>query len=228
MSNLSATAFPSANTLAQNHNASAVAGVTPWRAILAVEPDIAVLNAKSLLLTRANYCVTPATGLGDLFSLRNTNTFALAILSDRLGQPLLGTVAGTVRRQWPKIRILILGQVPIQLEDYLYDEHISRSSDPQQVLADLEWLYEGMWNERSKDIDCNASRSAQYSIRRPILESDPTTAVSQGPTEYRTPRDVPTDIRIPATRASRTGEPPVGRPTPSETTILAPFNERPS
>ena len=99
--------------------------------------------------------------------MRNTEAFALAILSDRLGQPLLGSVAANVRRQWPRIRILILGQVPIVLEDYLYDEQICRSSDDQQVLADLEWLYEGMWNERSKSIDYNASRSALYLTRRP-------------------------------------------------------------
>jgi hypothetical protein len=176
--------------------------VAPWRGILAVEPDSTVLSAKALTLTKANYCVTPATGLADLFSLRNTKAFALAILSDRLGQGLLGTVAATARRQWPGTRILILGQVPIALEDYLYDEHIWRSSDPQQVIADLEWLYEGMWNERSKSIDWNPSSSALYFNRRPIPESDPTKAVPQSPTEDKTPRDLPTNIRIPATRAN--------------------------
>jgi hypothetical protein len=167
-----------------------------------VEPDSTVLRAKTLLLTKANYCVTPATGVGDLFSLRNTKAFALAILSDRLGQRLLGTVAATVRRQWPRIRILILGQVPIVLEDYLYDEQICRSADPQRVLADLERLYEGMWNERSKSIDWNASRSALGFIRRAIYESDPTKAVPPAPAEERTLRDMPTDVRIPVTRAN--------------------------
>ncbi len=108
--------------------------VAPWRGILAVEPDSGVLSAKAVLLTKANYCVTPATGLGNLFSLGNTKAFALAILSDRLGPRQLGVVAETVRRQWPRIRILILGQVSIALEDYLYDEHICRSSDPRRVL----------------------------------------------------------------------------------------------
>jgi hypothetical protein len=54
------------------------------------------------------------------------------------------------------------------LEDYLYDEQIYRSSDPQQVLAELEGLYEGMWNQRSQDIDWNASRSAPCSPRRRV------------------------------------------------------------
>jgi hypothetical protein len=194
---------PSFATISVQHHYSAVSpAVAPWRGILAIEPDSAVLSAKALLLTKANYCVTPATGLGDLFTLRNTKAFALAILSDRLGQRLLATVAATARRQWPGIRILILGQVPIGLEDYLYDEHICRSSDPQQVVADLEWLYEGMWNERSKRIDWNPSRSALYFTRRPIPESDPTKAVNPAPTEDRTLRDMPADIRIPVTRAN--------------------------
>jgi hypothetical protein len=167
-----------------------------------VEPDSGVLSAKALLLTKANYCVTPATGLADLFSLRDTRAFALAILSDRLGRHLLGTVAETVRRQWPRIRILILGQVPIALEDYLYDEHICRSSDPQQVLADLERLYEGMWNERSKGIDWNASRSALRSNGRPMPQGDSTKADSQAPTGDRTLGDMPWDGRIPVSRAN--------------------------
>jgi len=186
----------------QRHYAAAISAVAPWRGVLAIEPDSGVLSAKALLLTKANYCVTPATGLGDLFTLRNTKAFALAILSDRLGQRLLGTVAETVRRHWPHTRILILGQVPAVLEDYLYDEHIHRSSDPQQVLADLEWLYEGMWNERSKGIDWNASRSALCSTRKPIPERDPTKAVTPAPTEDIPLREMPADIRIPVTRAN--------------------------
>jgi len=149
-----------ATILAHHHAAAAFTQVAPWRRILAVEPDMAVLNAKSLLLTQANYCVTRATGDRDLFSLRGAKAVALAILSDRLGQRLLGTVAETVRRQWPRTRILILGQVPSVLEDYLYDEQIYRSSDPQQVLADLENLYRGMWNQRSNTLDWIAGRSA--------------------------------------------------------------------
>jgi len=176
MTSLARSSFSSATISVQHHHASAYAEVAPWRGILAVEPDSAVLSAKTLVLTRANYFVTPATGLGDLFSLRNTKEFALAILSDGLGERSLGTVAATVRRQWPRIRILILGQVPRVLDDHLYDEQIRRSSDDQQILADLEWLYEGMWNERSKSIDWNASRSALSSTRQPIPESDPTKA----------------------------------------------------
>jgi len=202
MTSLARSSFSSAAISVQHHQAAAFAEAAPWRGILAVEPNSAILSEKALLLTKANYCVTPATGLCDLFRLRNTEAFALAILSDRLGQPLLGSVAANVRRQWPRIRILILGQVPIVLEDHLYDEQICRSSDPQQVLADLEWIYEGMWNERSKSIDWNASRSALCSTRRPIPESDPTKAIPHAPTEDRILPDMPADIRMPVTRAN--------------------------
>jgi hypothetical protein len=158
MTSLAPSSFSSAIIPVQHHHAAAYTEVAPWRGILAVEPDIAVLNAKSLLLAKANYCVTRATSDRELFTLRGTGAVALAILSDHLGQRLLGTVAETVRRQWPRMRILILGQAPRMLEDYLYDERIDRSPDPKQVLADLEKLYEGMWNRLSNTIDWDARR----------------------------------------------------------------------
>ncbi len=159
MASLVVPSFHSATILARHPTASAFNERSSWRRILAVEPDSAVLHAKSLLLTKANYCVTQASSDRELFSLRGTKAVALAILSDRLGQRLLGAIAETVRRQWPRTRILILGQVPMVLEDYLYDEQIYRSSDPQQVLADLESLYKGMWNQRSNTLDWDATRS---------------------------------------------------------------------
>lgn len=83
----------SAVNLAQQHAPVAFAEVAPWRGILAVEPDIAVLRSKSLLLTQANYCVTQASSDRELFTLRGMKAVAVAILSDHLGQRLLGTVA---------------------------------------------------------------------------------------------------------------------------------------
>jgi hypothetical protein len=139
--------------------------VTPWRGILAVEPDIEILQAKSLLLTQANYCVTQAASERELFTLRGQKAIALAILSDRLGQRLLGTVAETIRRQWPRTRILILGQVPTALDDPLYDEHLDRFSDSQQVIANLEKLYNGMWDQRSNTLDWNAGRLARCAAK---------------------------------------------------------------
>jgi hypothetical protein len=192
--------FHSATILAQHTTAAVVPAVAPWRQILAVEPDIAVLNAKSLLLTKANYCVTRASSDRELFNLLGTQPVPLAILSDRLGLGLLGTVAQMLRRQWPRTRILILGQVPRVLEDYLYDEQITRSSDPKQVLADLERLYKGMWNQRSNTLDWNAARSARNVSHPPATESDPTKRRDLAPTDDQDLRDRPSDLRLPAIR----------------------------
>jgi hypothetical protein len=165
MTNLVVPSFHSAIILAQTSGVGARSASPPWREILAVEPDVAVLNAGSLLLTKANYCVTPATSDTEVFVLRHTKSFPLAILSDRLGNRHLGAVAQTIRKQWPRTRILILGEPPPSLEDYLYDEQIYRSSDPRQVLADLEMLYKGMWNQRSNTLDWNAQRASRCAVR---------------------------------------------------------------
>ena len=130
-----------------------------------------------------------------LFALQGTKAVALAILSDRLGQRLLGTVAQTIRRQWPRARILILGQAGGILEDYLYDEQITRSADPKQVLAELESLYWGMWNQRSNTLDWSAARSARCLVRPRISESDPTKIIQPPSVEDQNFRDRPSDMR---------------------------------
>jgi hypothetical protein len=162
MASLAVPSFHSPALWAQRPTPVVVTEAAAWRGILAVEPDVSILNAKSLLLTQANYCVTRASSDRDLLSLRGTKTVALAILSDRLGPRLLGSVAEIVRRHWPRTRILVLGQVPPLLEDHLYDEHICRASDSRQTLANLENLYKGMWNQRSNAIDWSAGSSAQH------------------------------------------------------------------
>jgi hypothetical protein len=203
MISLAPSSFSSATISLQNHHTGVFAEVAPWRGILAVEPDSAVLSAKALLLTKANYCVTRASSYDELFIIsRNTKAIALAILSDHLGRHLLGKAAATVRRQWPRTRILILGQVPMRFEDHLYDEQICRSSDPQQFLADLEWLYEGMWNERSNSIDWNGSTSALCLSRRQIADGAPTKVVSPASSGDGPCRDRLADLRIPVIRAA--------------------------
>lgn len=196
MSSLALPSFSSATIFPLLQPVAAIPEVAPWRGILAVEPDVATLNWGSLLLTKANYCVTRATSERDVFSLRGMKAVAVAILSDHLGRQLLGTVAETVRRQWPRTRILILGQSAMGLDDYLYDEQIYRSPDPKQVLADLEGLYQGMWNQRSHTLDWNATMSARRFARPPIAESDPTKVIKPAPTEEWRLRDRPTDIRM--------------------------------
>jgi hypothetical protein len=146
--------------------------------------------------------VTPAISYDELFIiLRDVKAIALAMLSDRLGRYLLEKAAATIRRQWPRTRILIIGKAAMVLEDHLYDEQIDRSSDPQQVLAELEKLYEGMWNQGSRTLDWNATASRRWFARPPISESDPTKTINPAPTAEESRRDIPSDIRLSVTRA---------------------------
>ncbi len=200
MTNPALLTFPSAAQFAPYRGTDASTELPPWRSILAVEPDVAVLDAKSLLLTHSNYRVTKATGESELFSLRDTKAAALAILSDHLGQRHLGSVAATVRRQWPRTRILILGEVPRMLDDYLYDEQIYRSTDPKRVIADLERLYEGMWNRRSDTLDWDATRPARSLSRPPRSESDPTKAFPPAPCYGQSLRDRPSGLGLQVAR----------------------------
>ena len=202
MPSVTVPSFHSETMLAQHHTAAAFAEVAPWRGILAVGQDVAALNAGVVLLTKSNYCVTPATSYDELFIiLRDVKATALAMLSDRLGRYLLEKAAATIRRQWPRTRILIIGKAAMVLEDHLYDEQIDRSSDPQQVLADLERLYEGMWNQGSRTLDWNATASRRWFARPPISESDPTKTINPVPTAEESYRDKPSDMRLPVAKA---------------------------
>jgi len=166
-----------------------------WRGILLVEPDIALLTAEVLLLNHSNYCVTPAHGEGEIFALRGTKAIALAILSDSLGTRILAAVAQTVRKQWPLARILILGRPESMLEDHLYDEEIGHSSDPKQLIEDVERLYKDSWNQRSHTLDWDMKRSGAFAARSLVRESDPAKS-SPLNTLAETPlRDEPSGIR---------------------------------
>jgi hypothetical protein len=202
MTTLALPSFHSPPILVHHLTSIAFHEFAPWRGILAVEPDIARLNAGSLLLTKAKDCVTGATSDRELFALQGKKAFALARLSHRLGLRLRGTVAETVRRQSPRARILILGQVAPGLHDHLYDEQIYRFSDPEKVLADLEKLYMGMWDQRSKTLDWDAARSARNFARPPIYENDPTKTIESAPARSQSLHDGPSDLRLPNTSRS--------------------------
>jgi hypothetical protein len=166
-----------------------------WRGILLVEPDIALLTEEVLLLNRSNYCVTPAYSQGEIFALRGTKAIALAILSDSLGPRILAAVAQTVRKQWPLARILILGRPASMLEDHLYDEEMSHSSDPKQLIEDVERLYKDSWNQRSHMLDWNVKHSSIRATQSPICESDPTKTRPLEVSAERALRDKPSGIK---------------------------------
>jgi hypothetical protein len=111
------------------------------------------------LLTNSHYSVTPAFSQREIFALRETKAIALAVLSDCLGPRLLVAVARSVRKQWPLARILIIGRPEFVLEDYLYDEQINHSSNPRQLLEDVESLYRDAWNQCSNTLDWDGRRA---------------------------------------------------------------------
>jgi DNA-binding response OmpR family regulator len=166
-----------------------------WRGILLVEPDITLLTAEAVFLTNSNYSVTPTFSQREIFALRETKAIALAILSDCLGARLLSAIAQTVRKQWPRARILILGRAGSFLEDHLYDGQIDHPSDPRQLLDDIESLYEDSWNQRTHTLDWDVKRSGTWAARSSIRESDPTKTRSLEVPVERTLRDTPSDIR---------------------------------
>ena len=166
-----------------------------WRGILLVEPDITLLTAEVQLLARSNYSDTPAFSQNEIFALRQTKAIALAVLSAGLGSRPLAAVAHTVRKQWPRARILILGRAESLLEDHLYDEQTEHSSDPMQLLQDIETLYKDSWNRRSNILDWDVKRAAIVPARCPICESDPTkSALLEGFASKSLP-DASSDIR---------------------------------
>jgi hypothetical protein len=165
------------------------------RKILLIEPNISLLSAETLLLTGSDYSVTPAFSHSELFILRDMKAVALAIISDSLGRRLLGAVAETVRQQWPLARILILGRAATMLEDQLYDEQVDRSAEPKQLLEDLERLYKDSWIQSSDTIAWKGGRSCACTSRLPLLESDPTKALTFGASEDKNVRDTPCGIR---------------------------------
>lgn len=118
--------------------------------ILLVEPDLDVLVDRTLLLSRSNYTVAPASSYREIFGLRSEIGFDLAILNDNLGELALRAAAEFVRRQWPPARILILGNAQATLEDSLYDEIVKHRIEPAELLDTLARMSEDSWTLRSR------------------------------------------------------------------------------
>jgi hypothetical protein len=154
-----------------------------------------LLTAEVLLLSRLNYCVTPAFSQSEIFALRETKAIALAILSDRLGPSILAGVAQTVRKQWPLARILILGRPGSLLEDHLYDEEADHSSNPMTLPEDLERFYKDSWNQRSHTLDWDVKRTGHSIARLAIRESDPTKVLQLNTVGKTLPQNTPSGIR---------------------------------
>jgi hypothetical protein len=73
----------------------------------------------------------------------------IAILTEALGLEQLRAATESVRLQWPSARILILGYVPVSLDDHLYDESADPRFDPKKLLDMLKRLNQEAWARRS-------------------------------------------------------------------------------
>jgi hypothetical protein len=118
--------------------------------VLLVEPDLEMLAARTLLLSKSNYIVAPAGSYREIFGLRSEIGFRLAVLSDTLGELALRAAAEFIRRQWPSARVLILGNARAALEDHLYDEVVNHRIQSTEFLDTLARLSEDSWSLKSR------------------------------------------------------------------------------
>jgi hypothetical protein len=145
--------------------------------ILIVEPHEALLAARTLLLTTADYYVgvSGLTGLKAPQGRCDGYEVAVAILSESLGRCQLTAMAQAVRQRWRFARILIFGCIDAAIEDNLYDARIDHTSRPEDLLCALDILSRDPWNQRARPAGITANTGPQALSRTSgILESDPT------------------------------------------------------
>lgn len=118
--------------------------------LVTIQPQEKVPTEGLSLLLNDHYLVTTVS-MGELFGMRNSDPFALAVLNDDLGASELVAAAQFVRRQWPKARILLLlGQAAISLPDNLYDDSIGQSCEQESLLETLTNLSFDPWKQRTE------------------------------------------------------------------------------
>jgi hypothetical protein len=101
--------------------------------VILISPTINLLSDSRYLMLDDNYRVTAVGDLRELSLVRDSESFALAVISDTLGGTELVKATRLVRKQWPTARILVLGHAAIALEDSLYDDVLPHSSGEQKV-----------------------------------------------------------------------------------------------
>jgi hypothetical protein len=116
--------------------------------VVLVEPHRDDLHGRASLLANTLYQVTTVKGIYELIMLRDKESFELALLSVLLGDSHLVAAARTVRSQWPRARIIVLGQAAPVLDDHLYDEALSYTCEQQVLLDTLERLTHYPWAEK--------------------------------------------------------------------------------
>jgi hypothetical protein len=154
--------------------------------VLLVEPALVPRSDSERLLKAANYCVTTALDVREMFELRFEKPVAFAVLSDLLGPFGLRAAAEAVRRQWPLAKILIIGCAAPILEDHLYDETISHRHEENGFSDVLHLLTKDSWSQRIVGGYEGFRRAAGTPS-----ESDPTKAIAHTPTLKKNQFDVP-------------------------------------
>lgn len=150
-------------------------------ALLLIEPDPSRSSEWAAQMDGSPFYVTRVNGPGDIPGMRGAFDFSVVVLSDGMGLLALQACAQMVRKQWPKARIVLVGQAPDQFDDHLYDESIVHASDGGQLLAVLEKVTDGGW--RRKSHEANAAWLVRPRLASPskqngaIPESDPTKTV---------------------------------------------------
>jgi hypothetical protein len=125
-----------------------------------------------------------------------------ALLCASAGCSLLAAEAHIIRKQWPFAKIIVLGPVPHDLEDHLYDDAVVKGCSAATLATAFNDRSVDLWNSLGKT-------STKPEPLRPPAESDPTKAdpsdLAQPPIEE--PRDLPADERQDWTVASYCSRP---------------------
>ena len=148
-------------------------------ALLLVEPAMTVHSERATQLEKSCYRVTKADSPKGICLMKGVFSFSVAVLSDMIGFLALRASAQVVREQWPKARILVLGKVPIQFDDHLYDESVAHTSDVIALMAILNKVTEDTRNQTGATHEASRQRlSWAGGPQRSwlIQESDPTKA----------------------------------------------------
>ncbi len=102
--------------------------------ILVVEADRSALDIRAAFLEGSGYKVTTAHSLREIESQPE---LSVAILSLSFGPTVLRDTAESIRRRWPRARILVVGDVQFAIDDHLYDESVHHSSRKEEFLEAL-------------------------------------------------------------------------------------------
>jgi hypothetical protein len=166
--------------------------------LLLAEADAGSLSRLALQVSNSGHRVATASTRNEVFYLRSM-AIHLALLSDSLGKSSLRVVAGNVRRQWPRARIVILGAAQTLLDDPLYDEAVDRRISPEDLLSTRVRVSAYRCNFRGEVSRCNGGADhagPSEPNNQPVPpESDPTKVPGHDSEQKAEPQDLPAEER---------------------------------